>query len=145
MRRVFFSGLLLWAALAPAGAAGANSTFEALPKRVRDNLWELQRACNLVGGRPGDPMQAVEAVDLDGDGYDEVLCTGKGPGTEDTPGRRYVLYVPRARQTYSLHVAPDDNAANMLRATWSPNALSGTAQPFRLALRQRAFSLPRPL
>ncbi|HVF55104.1 MAG TPA: serine/threonine-protein kinase [Pyrinomonadaceae bacterium] len=86
-----------------------------------------------------------EAVDLDGDGYDEVLCTGTKAGRDDSDSRRLVVYVPRTRQTYSLQVAPDARAANTLRATWSPNTMAGTAQPYRLALRQRAFAAPRTL
>jgi hypothetical protein len=86
-----------------------------------------------------------EVVDLDGDGYDEVLCTGTKAGGDESHSRRLVLYVPRTHQTYSLHVAPDTRSANTMRATWSPNTMSGTAQPYRLALQQRAFAAPRTL
>ena len=81
-----------------------------------------------------------EVADLDGDGYDEVLCTGtlaRGDGSE--PARRYVVYTPRGRETYSLHLAPDSTGAHALRATWSPNTQGREAQLFRHALRQRAL------
>jgi serine/threonine protein kinase len=82
-----------------------------------------------------------ETTDLDGDGFDEVLCTGtlaRGGGAE--PARRYVVYVPRTRETYSLHLAPDSTGAHALRATWSPNTQGWDARLFRHALRQRAFN-----
>jgi predicted Ser/Thr protein kinase len=82
-----------------------------------------------------------ETTDLDGDGYDEVLCTGalaRGGGAE--PSRRYVVYVPRTHETYSLHLAPDSTGAHALRATWSPNTQGWDARLFRHALRQRAFN-----
>ncbi len=82
-----------------------------------------------------------ETTDLDGDGFDEVLCTGtlsRGYGAE--PSRRYVVYVPRTRETYSLHLAPDSTGAHALRATWSPNTQGWDARLFRHALRQRAFN-----
>jgi serine/threonine-protein kinase len=80
-----------------------------------------------------------EAVDLDGDGYDEVLCTGAAPTDGARDGRRYVVYAPRKRETYSLHLAPDLTGAHALRATWSPNTQGREAQLFRHALRQRAL------
>ncbi|MCA1591142.1 MAG: serine/threonine protein kinase [Acidobacteria bacterium] len=86
-----------------------------------------------------------EVVDLDGDGSDEVLCTGTNARGDRTHTRRYVLYVPRTRQTYTLRLAPGANAASAVRATWSPNIVNDAAQPFRLALRQRAFTAPRAL
>ena len=81
-----------------------------------------------------------EATDLDGDGYDEVLCTGTlaGDGGGEA-SRRYVVYVPRTRETYSLHLAPDSTGVHALRATWSPNTQGREAQLFRHALRQRAL------
>jgi len=81
-----------------------------------------------------------EITDLDGDGYDEVLCTGTLARGGADPARRYVVYVPRTRETYSLHLAPDSTGAHALRATWSPNTQGWDARLFRHALRQRAFN-----
>jgi predicted Ser/Thr protein kinase len=81
-----------------------------------------------------------EVADLDGDGYDEVLCTGATPSDGGTQSRRYVVYTPRTRETYSLHLAPDDTGAHALRATWSPNTQGWDARLFRQALRQRAYN-----
>jgi hypothetical protein len=81
-----------------------------------------------------------ETTDLDGDGYDEVLCTGTLAHGGAEPARRYVVYVPRTHETYSLHLAPDSTGAHALRATWSPNTQGWDARLFRHALRQRAFN-----
>ncbi|KAA2235381.1 hypothetical protein [Salinarimonas soli] len=62
--------ILLLLAASPALAAPA---LDGLPKRVQDDLWEMIRACNAAGGRPGDPMRALEAVDLDGDGTPDLV------------------------------------------------------------------------
>ena len=80
-----------------------------------------------------------EAADLDGDGYDEIVCEGSRPSDGAQEGRRFVVYAPRARETYSLHLAPDTTGAHALRATWSPNTQGREAQLFRHALRQRAL------
>jgi hypothetical protein len=81
-----------------------------------------------------------EVVDLDDDGYDEVLCAGAEPTDGGAASRRYVVYTPRKRETYSLHLAPDSTGAHALRATWSPNTQGRDAQLFRYALRQRAMN-----
>ena len=82
-----------------------------------------------------------ETADLDGDGFDEVLCTGTLAHYGDAePARRYLVYVPRTRENYSLHLAPDSTGAHALRATWSPNTQGWDARLFRHALRQRAFN-----
>ena len=87
MRRVFLSGLVPWAALAFLGGASANPTLDTLPKRVQDDLWDLVRACNLSGGRPGDPMRAIETADLDGDGTpDLILDEARFPCRDVEPG-----------------------------------------------------------
>jgi serine/threonine-protein kinase len=63
----------------------------------------------------------AEAVDLDGDGYDEVLCTGTNARGDETGARRVVLYVPRTRQTYNLKAPPDPRGPNTARAAWALN------------------------
>ncbi|HEX8501720.1 MAG TPA: serine/threonine-protein kinase [Pyrinomonadaceae bacterium] len=81
----------------------------------------------------------AEVLDLDGDGREDVLCEGVTPSDGGAESRRYVVYAPRRRETYSLHLAPDTTGAHALRATWSPNTQGAEAQLFRYALRQRAF------
>ncbi|HEX8557258.1 MAG TPA: serine/threonine-protein kinase [Pyrinomonadaceae bacterium] len=82
----------------------------------------------------------AEVADLDGDGHEEVLCEGAAPSDGAPDGRRYVVYSPRKRETYSLHLAPDASGAHALRATWSPNTQGSEAQLFRYALRRRAMN-----
>ena len=80
-----------------------------------------------------------EALDIDGDGDDEILCTGAL-----SRSTRYVLYVPRTGQTYNVTV--ERGGSRQRRLKWSPNALTGAAHPFRAALMLRASSVkPRTL
>ena len=84
-----------------------------------------------------------ELVDADGDGYDEVLFTGTD-ARNDPFSRRLVLYVPRARQSYSLRVGADGRERGAVRVKWSANAAGERAKPFRAAMRERALAdMPR--
>lgn len=75
-----------------------------------------------------------ESVDADGDGYEEVLCTG----TKTRPSAsRLVLYVPRTRQSYSLRREADGHGAGRPRTTISANAFQPEAAPYRTLLQQR--------
>jgi hypothetical protein len=79
----------------------------------------------------------TESQDIDGDGYDEVICTGtnaKGHASD----RRLVLYVPRTRLAYSMRVENNWRGSKKPRATFSPNAWTREAAPYRAALEQRA-------
>jgi serine/threonine protein kinase len=79
----------------------------------------------------------AENLDIDGDGYDEVIYKGTN-AKGHASGYRLVLYVPRTRQTYSLRVENQPHDSKRMRATFSPNALTRTAAPYRAALQQRA-------
>jgi predicted Ser/Thr protein kinase len=79
----------------------------------------------------------AENRDIDGDGYEEVIYTGTN-AKGHASGYRLVVYVPRTRQTYSLRVENQPHDSKRLRATFSPNALTRTAAPYRAALQQRA-------
>lgn len=79
-----------------------------------------------------------DAEDADGDGADEIICTGAR--AENRNGaRRYVLYSPRTRETYALTVAPEAGR-KLAKARWSQNAKKASARPFRNALLKRASS-----
>lgn len=78
-----FVAACLAATLIPRGAA---ANFNDLPELVRDELFYYSSVCTSVGGRPGDPMAAIEVVDLDGDGAPDIVldagrlaCTGIVP------------------------------------------------------------------
>jgi hypothetical protein len=82
---------------------------------------------------------ATAIVDADGDGYDEIICTGTD-SRDDPFSRRLVLYVPRTRQSYSLRVGLDSRERQAFRVRWSSNAGGDHAKPYRAALRARALA-----
>jgi len=82
---------------------------------------------------------ATETVDADGDGYDEIICTGTD-SRDDPFSRRLVLYVPRTRQSYSMRVGLDSRERQAIRVRWSSNAGGEQAKPYRTALRVRALA-----
>lgn len=79
----------------------------------------------------------AEARDVDGDGYDEVLYTGKNPRGH-AADRRLLLYAPRTRQSYALRVENRTGGQQPSRVTLSPSAQTRAATPYRTALQQRA-------
>ncbi|HKP71600.1 MAG TPA: protein kinase [Pyrinomonadaceae bacterium] len=81
----------------------------------------------------------TEVVDADGDGYDEVVCTG-ADSRDDPFSRRLVIYVPRTRQSYSLRAGLDSRESRAVRLKWSSNAGGDKAKPYRAALRARALA-----
>lgn len=86
-------------------------------------------------------MWSADSTDADNDGFEEIICTGMNPRSP-AKGYRLVLYVPRVRETYTLRlVANEERGSKVLRAIWSPNALSRKGSPYRAALQQRARSL----
>jgi hypothetical protein len=82
-------------------------------------------------------MWAAETRDVDGDGYDEVICTGTNARGK-AAGYRLVLYVPRTRETYAMRLETAPNDSRRMHATYSPNALKPEAAAYRAALQQRA-------
>ncbi|MGH8525158.1 MAG: serine/threonine-protein kinase, partial [Gammaproteobacteria bacterium] len=74
-----------------------------------------------------------EKVDVDEDGYDEVLFTGTR--AESLSGYRLVLYVPKSHKTYSLLV--ETRGRKPLRALWSANLLKANQTRYRDLLRRR--------
>jgi predicted Ser/Thr protein kinase len=87
---------------------------------------------------------SAETRDIDGDGYDEVICTGANARGQ-AAGYRLVLYVPRTRETYSMRVEASPHDARRLRATFSSNATKPEAAAYRAALQQRARLAIAPL
>ncbi len=81
-----------------------------------------------------------ESMDVDGDGYDELLCTGTN-ARQRFAATRLVMYVPRTRQTYSLRHEPALRGAKRPRITLSPNAMTPEAARYRAALQQRTRTL----
>lgn len=61
---------LLAALLAP---EAARASFDALPPIVQARALAMVEACREAGGQPGDPMAAIERVDLEGDGRPDAI------------------------------------------------------------------------
>jgi serine/threonine protein kinase len=89
-------------------------------------------------------MWSAETRDVDGDGYDEVICTGTNARGQ-AAGYRLVLYVPRTRETYAMRVETAPHDSKRLRATFSPSAMKPEAAAYRAALQQRARLAIAPL
>ena len=87
----------------------------------------------------GGAMWTAEAVDADGDGYEEIICTGTD-SRDDAFSRRLVLYVPRTRQNYSMRWGADSRESKAVRIKWSANAAGERNRSYRAALRERALA-----
>ncbi|HKQ51265.1 MAG TPA: serine/threonine-protein kinase [Pyrinomonadaceae bacterium] len=79
----------------------------------------------------------AESRDIDGDGYDEVICTGAN-ARGHASDYRLVLYVPRTRRAYSMRVEAGAGRQRRPRTTFSTNVWTPEAAPYRAALQQRA-------
>jgi hypothetical protein len=79
----------------------------------------------------------TDSRDIDGDGYDEVICTGTNPKGH-TADYRLVLYVPRTRRAYSMRVENNVSGTKGVRTTFSSNAMTREGEPYRTALQQSA-------
>jgi hypothetical protein len=64
---------LLLALVVPPAPASALYRVEGLPKPLRDLVWTMTSACISSGGRAGDAMKAVEAIDLDEDALPDLI------------------------------------------------------------------------
>jgi predicted Ser/Thr protein kinase len=114
------------------------------------HLFTMQRdgaSYRITGRAPLDKADfrgaswTFESLDVDGDGYDELLCTGVN-AKRPAAASRLVLYVPRTRQAYSLRVEPGERGSRTrTRTTISANALTREAIPYRVALQQRARAI----
>jgi serine/threonine protein kinase len=78
----------------------------------------------------------AEKIDADGDDYDEVLLTGKN-GSGRNSRHRFILYVPRERQSYVLEVESNGRSSRP-KAAWSKNLLRPGSADYRRVLRARA-------
>lgn len=78
-----------------------------------------------------------EKLDADGDDYHEVLFTGLNRRGR-TSQHRFVLYVPRERQTYVLEVGNSGRIGSPLKTVWSKNLMSPKSADYRRVLRARA-------
>jgi hypothetical protein len=76
----------------------------------------------------------TELVDVNDDGYEEVLFTGTR--AQAFSGYRLVLYAPKNRQQFSVEV--ETKGKNPVRALWSENLMKGNGSVYRRLLTRRA-------
>lgn len=91
--------------------------------------WEISARTSLDTPEFHAASWAFEPQDVDGDGYEEVIYKG---ATADNLTHRFLIYVPRTRQSYSMISATD--ASGKTTNTLSANALVPNGAPFRKAL-----------
>jgi hypothetical protein len=120
-------------ALDKATETGATYMF-ALEKRGSRFMVVKRAALDLSDFRSAD--WKVEQLDLDGDGYDEVVYTGRN-SKEKNCAVRSVTYVPRRNEAFALRVQPDSTSGG-IRMKISDN-LKGRSRNFlRRILEERA-------
>lgn len=109
----------------------------------RPNLnspWDIYARISLDVPEFRSKNWKFEPLDADQDGYEEVMFSATNA---DNTARRYLIYVPRTRQSYSL-LMEDAQSGKPARTTFSPNAETPTAAPYRAALQQATnVSAPR--
>lgn len=82
----------------------------------------------------------AELVDADEDGYPELLFSGKD-STENRNLRRFILFVPNDRRTYSMQMTGETTPRGTPRIQWLYNAAGTDAAAYRTALRQKARAI----
>ena len=113
--------------------SGATYMF-ALEKRGSRFMVVKREALDLSDFRSAD--WKVEQLDLDGDGYDEVIYTGRN-AKEKTGAVRTVTYVPRKREAFALRVQPDGTNGG-IRMKISDNLKGRSMNFLRRVLEERA-------
>ena len=83
---------------------------------------------------------SAELVDADEDGYQELLFSGKD-SAENRGLRRFVLFVPNDRRTYSMQMTGETTPRGTPRIQWLSNAAGTDAAVYRTALRQKARAI----
>jgi hypothetical protein len=82
----------------------------------------------------------TELVDADEDGYQELLFSGKD-STEQHGVRRFILFVPNDKRTYSMQMTGETTARGTPRVQWLSNATDADAAAYRTLLRQKARAI----
>jgi len=83
---------------------------------------------------------SAELVDADEDGYQELLFSGKD-SAENRSLRRFILFVPNDRRTYSMQMSGETTPRGTPRIQWLSNAAGTDAAVYRTALRQKARAI----
>jgi len=115
-----------------------TSSFVLLQKR--DGKYRLSAQGKLDAEGFSHASWSAELVDADEDGYQELLFSGKD-STEQRGVRRFILFVPNDKHTYSMQMTGETTARGTPRIQWLSNATSTDAAPYRTLLRQKARSI----
>ncbi|HEV8428351.1 MAG TPA: serine/threonine-protein kinase [Pyrinomonadaceae bacterium] len=83
---------------------------------------------------------SAELVDADEDGYQELLFSGRD-STENRSLKRFILFVPNDKRTYSMQMTGETTPRGTPRIQWLSNAAGTDAAAYRTALRQKARSI----
>src|ERR1041384_443586 len=83
---------------------------------------------------------SAELVDADEDGYQELLFSGKD-SAENRSLKRFILFVPNDRRTYSMQMTGETTPRGTPRIQWLSNAAGTDAAVYRTALRQKARAI----
>jgi len=112
-----------------------TSTFVLLQKR--DGKYRLSAQGKLDTEGFSHASWSAELVDADDDGYQELLFSGKD-STEQRGVRRFVLFVPNDKRTYSMQMTGETTARGTPRVQWLSNSTGTDAAAYRTLLRQKA-------
>lgn len=78
-------------------AAPAQARLDALPEMVQRRALAMVDACQRAGGSPGDPMMAIERVDLTGNGRPDLVLD---ENRFDCHGRQSMHCAPIGCETF---------------------------------------------
>ena len=115
-----------------------TSSFIVLQKR--DGKYRLSAQGKLDTEGFSHASWGAELVDADEDGYQELLFSGKDSAEQDGV-RRFILFVPNDKRTYSMQMTGETTAHGTPRVQWLSNATGADAAPYRTVLRQKARAI----
>lgn len=111
-----------------------NTGFVLLQKRDGKFRLAIRGRLDVDGFRHAN--WSAELVDADRDGFQELLFSGKD-SSEGRNLRRFVMFVPNNRRTYSMQMT-GDATRGASRIQWMSNAAGAGAAVYRMALLQKA-------
>jgi hypothetical protein len=115
-----------------------TSSFVLLQKR--DGKYRVSAQGRLDAAGFTHANWSSELVDADEDGYSELLFSGRD-SAESRNIRRFILFVPNDKRTYSMQMTGEATTRGTPRIQWLSNAAGTDAAAYRTALRQKARTL----
>ena len=115
-----------------------KSNFLLLEQRNGKYRVSAQQPLDAAGFRHA--LWSAELIDADEDGFQELLFSGK-ESSEGRNLRRFILFVPNEKRTYSMQMTGETTASGTPRIQWLSNSAGTDAAAYRTALRQKARSV----